>query len=84
VREDWLGHRQMIEEMWAEGMTAREIGEAIGTTSRTGRVNIGRYRSRGYNLPHRRTPEQIARMTADKGAHLAKAREVWRAQRDTA
>jgi hypothetical protein len=72
----------MIEEMWAEGMTAREIGQAIGSTAK--RINIGRYRSRGYNLPHRRTPEQLERICADKGAHLAKAREVWRAMREAA
>jgi transposase len=62
--------RALVERLWAEGLTAREIGEELGQKP----VNTSVLRTLGYDLPHRRTPEQIARITADSGAHLAKAR----------
>lgn len=61
--------RATIEMMWAAGCLTREIEAVVGST-----INIATARARGYDLPHRRTPEQIARMTADNGAHLASAR----------
>ncbi len=77
--DERAAYRQMIEEMWAKGMTARQIGDVLGIKAPNG--YISRLRSRGYSLPHRRTPEQIARMTADDGAHLRWARAVQRVRR---
>lgn len=54
--------RALIERMWAEGATIREIREAIGSPG----WSAGVHRSRGWNLPHRRTPEQVARIRAGR------------------
>lgn len=72
-REEWAPVKRLIEQMWADGMTATQIGHALGGS---GPINQSSLRSRGYDLPHRRTPEQIARICADGGANLAKARAV--------
>jgi len=40
--------REMIETMWVEGMTMREINEAVGHG-----INISAARRRGWNLPYR-------------------------------
>ena len=81
-REDGAAYRRLVEDMWAEGMTAREIADALGwRTKHPGQVMVTLRRSRGYNLPHRRTPAQIARITAGSAARLAKARAVYAAQR---
>lgn len=77
-------YRRMIEEMWAEGMTSRQIATALGWTMPHPGPHISTLRARGYNLPHRRTPEQVARIVAGNDARLAKARAAYRAQRAAA
>lgn len=76
----WL--RRQVEEMWAEGMTGRQIADALGWKSKNPAQHICALRRDGYNLPHRRTPEQIARMTGGDGDdRLKRARAVAWAQR---
>jgi hypothetical protein len=50
--------RQLAEGMWADGWKESEIREVLGT------FQVGAARQGGWNLPHRRTPEQVARITA--------------------
>lgn len=69
VRAKWLSHRTMIETMWADGLKVGEIRVAAGIPTWT----PGPYRSRGYDLPHRRTPEQIARIVAGRAKASAAA-----------
>ena len=71
---EWAPYRAMVEEMWAEGMTGRQIGEALGWSKYGCVTNIAMLRARGYDLPYRRTPEQRARIAAASVGHLAKAR----------
>lgn len=54
--------RAQIERLWAEGKTVREIGAEIGWALSTAKVKISQLRAQGYDLPHRRTPEQVARI----------------------
>lgn len=79
-RAEWEPYRRLVEQMWAEGMTARQIADALGWTTKwsTAHICVLR-RQQGYNLPLRRTPEQIARMTASGG--IARARAVRGRQR---
>ncbi len=73
--DEWRGYRRMVEGMWAEGMTGRQIDAALGLKG----LNISALRARGYNLPHRRTPEQIARIVTGTDDRLAKARAARKA-----
>lgn len=71
--------RAQIERMWAEGRTCREIGETLGWTGEYLTHGITILRGRGYNLPHRRTPAQVARITAGSGERLRKAQAAQKA-----
>lgn len=53
--------RRWIERLWADGLTAREISECVGSI-----LNISTLRRRGYDLPHRRSQETIRRMTENR------------------
>jgi transcriptional regulator with XRE-family HTH domain len=55
--------RELVERLWAEGKSFREIGEALGWKGSPWN-NICQLRNRGgYHLPHRRPPrEQSAGM----------------------
>lgn len=65
LRERGRIHRQLVERLWAEGKTAKEICTITGRS-----INISTLRKQGYNLPHRRrhlellgkngTPEAMA------------------------
>lgn len=79
----WAGYRQMVEGMWAEGMTAREIAEALGHNPKHAGAYIAQKRARGYDLPHRRSDALIARVT-EGNAKIAHACEVYRAQQAAA
>lgn len=68
-RERARAHRERVERLWADGLTRREIEAVVGS-----RLNISTLRNHGYNLPHRRSPEQIARIMAGADERLAKAR----------
>lgn len=68
--------RAEVERLWAEGLTGRQIAESLGWAPKTAGRMISGYRARGYDLPHRRTPEQIARITAGSDERLANARRV--------
>jgi len=56
--------RSLVEGMWAAGWTHGEIRGALGVSGDV----IGPYRARGWDLPHRRTPEQIERIHAARWA----------------
>lgn len=81
LRASWAPYQKLIEEMWAEGMTARQIGDALGWTFRNPGTHISQLRARGYDLPHRRTPEQLARIVVGAEERMAKARATYRAMR---
>jgi hypothetical protein len=70
----FVGFRKMVEEMWAEGMTCREIGAALGWGKSMSVTGIAQMRARGYNLPHRYSAERRARMAVGMEARMAKAR----------
>lgn len=55
---------EVIERMWNEGATMSTIAEAVDWPMQAMRAEFGRMRNEGWNLPHRRTPEQRARMKA--------------------
>jgi hypothetical protein len=59
--------RQLAEGMWADGWRESEIREVLGT------FQVGAARQGGWNLPYRRTPEQVARITAGTRAGLGLA-----------
>ena len=65
-------HRAEVEALWAAGKTIREICEAFGF--KYNKSIVGNWRARGYNLPHRRSPEQVARLTLSGRRNLAVAR----------
>lgn len=73
-RADGIALRRLIEELWADGLTSRQIAEATGWKVRSMRAYISGLRAEGANLPHRRSPEQVARITAGANANLVKAR----------
>jgi predicted transcriptional regulator len=50
--------RALAEGMWADGWRESEIREVLGT------FQVGAARQGGWNLPYRRTPKQVARITA--------------------
>lgn len=52
--------RTLCEGMWADGWTCGEIAKILGVDART----LTSRRKHGWDLPHRRTPEQIERMRA--------------------
>jgi DNA-directed RNA polymerase specialized sigma24 family protein len=46
--------RALIERLWAEGRSVREIGELMGWAENAQKSKIARLRQLGYDLPHRR------------------------------
>lgn len=62
--------RERVVVWWAEGLTMREIADRLGWTAVQVRTDIARMRAVGYDMPHRRTPEQVANIRAG----IAKAR----------
>lgn len=72
MRARWRPHRTMIEAMWADGLTIAQIRGATGIAAFT----PGPYRQHGYDLPHRRTPEQVARITAGTRARQSSSERV--------
>jgi DNA-directed RNA polymerase subunit RPC12/RpoP len=81
-REAFREQRALVERLWAEGLTARQIGVELGWGMRHAAHYISTLRTqRGYDLPYRRTPEQRARITAGAEERLAHARAVYREQK---
>lgn len=76
-----MPQRVMIEAMWADGCTAREIAEAVGWGAKDPNALIVNYRNRGYDLPRRYSPERIAKMVDGSGERMAEARRVDREQK---
>lgn len=58
--------RQLAEGMWADGWTCREMAEALGVSKDQMGIEVANWRKRGHAdaFPHRRTPEQVERITA--------------------
>jgi transposase len=81
-RERARPHREAVEAAWASGLTCREMGERFGWSVSTSNVYISSLRARGYDLPHRRPPEEVARVAAASVGNLTKARAVHAAQRE--
>jgi transcriptional regulator with XRE-family HTH domain len=57
MRTAWAEHKATVERAWAEGKTCREMCELFGWKHKH---HIAILRSRGYDLPYRRTPEDLA------------------------
>lgn len=55
-----LEQKELIERLWAEGKTAREIAELVGWNGERPSAHISNYRRRGYDLPHRYDKKRIA------------------------
>ncbi len=75
TRAQKAAHRRAtVERLWAEGVTCREIGRRMGWKTNHPSVSISVLRTQhGYNLPHRRTAEQVARIAAATAAASARA-----------
>ena len=73
TQAEWAPYRRMVEEMWAEGLTARQIGEALGWEMKNPGARISTLRSRGYDLPRRYSDDRIATCVLN-GESLRKAR----------
>lgn len=58
--------RSLAEGMWAADWTVRELGEVFEVGKDRMGALIATWRNRGHaeRFPHRRTPEQVARITA--------------------
>jgi hypothetical protein len=64
VRAVAEARRTLVEGMWADGWTHREMAEVFGVSrARTG-IMIAQWRKRGFAeaFPHRLTPEQVQRI----------------------
>ena len=81
-RRRWLAHRVQIEAMWADGYTMREI--AMEMRIPYYKTRVSQMRARGYDLPYRRTPEQVERIVTAGDGNLEKARRVWAEMREAA
>ena len=81
-RRQLAEHRALTERLWSEGKTLREVCALIGVKYH--HAYLAQWRSRGYNLPYRRTPEQVARITASSAEHFAHARAVMAERRAAA
>lgn len=57
--------RTLAEGMYADGWTYREMGSAFGVTEDRMGIDVAKWRERGFAdaFPHRRTPEQVRRIT---------------------
>jgi hypothetical protein len=59
----WQARALVIADLWAEGKTQSEIAAAVGLSVGHYKVETARIRKwRPGLLPHRRTPEQVARI----------------------
>lgn len=58
--------RERIAEMWASGMTLSQIAVELGLAKGAVAAIVHTMREQGWDLPHRRTPEQCARIRAGR------------------
>lgn len=78
-RERELARQAVIERLWAEGKTAKQIGEVLGWNPRYAGNIIAVCRHRGYDLPVRNAGSSAwMRSNPEVGK---KARDVWVAMR---
>lgn len=59
-----------IERMWNEGAKCGAIASAVGLSINAFRSEFGLMRATGWDLPYRRTPEQVARIVAGQRAAM--------------
>jgi transcriptional regulator len=77
-RQRFAPHRRQIEQWWAEGLKGKEIAQRLGLKQ----VNVSSLRARGYNLPHRRSPEAIENITVGSHERLERARQIKTSEAD--
>jgi hypothetical protein len=65
-------NRARVEALWAAGLTTRQVLSALGLKHNTSMLST--WRSRGYDLPYRLSPEQRARQRAGMAARMAALR----------
>lgn len=59
AHERSLEHRERVERLWKQGLTLREMAEAMGWKNvQVAQVQISTLRSKGVDLPHRYSPER--------------------------
>lgn len=58
--------KAIVERMWAEGKSGREIAEAVGWSTSNPSTYINVYRKRGYKLPHRHSRARVERGRAKR------------------
>lgn len=76
AHERAIEHRERVERLWKQGLTMREMAEAMGWKLSTAHVAISRLRAQGVDLPHRYSPDR-----AQKTAVAIRAAVVRREQR---
>jgi hypothetical protein len=76
--------RAKIERLWAEGLTARQIGAEMGWATSTARMRISELRAEGVDLPYRRKPKIVVMGKTVGAENLRKAREIYREQKAAA
>lgn len=59
-------------DLWNAGLTTAEIGERLGRSKYGVRVEISKLRAKGYDIPHRRTPEQVKRIAEGSARGLGR------------
>lgn len=76
AHERSLEYRERVERLWKQGLTLREMSEAMGWKLPTAHVVISRLRAQGIDLPHRYSSDRT-----QKTAVAIRAAVVRREQR---
>ena len=63
-RDKWAPRRALVERLWREGWTSAQIEDELGTWHGPRGHFISSQRARGWDLPHRCSPEHIEAITA--------------------
>jgi len=77
-------HKATVERLWAEGLSAKEIAKRLGWLGKNPGAQLSTLRSRGYDLPHRYSPERCERMAVGAADRMALARAMYAEQKAAA
>lgn len=60
-RQKGRAQRRLVERLWAEGLPTKEIARRAGWSPASPPSSyISAYRAKGWDLPHRHSPERVA------------------------
>jgi uncharacterized protein YeaO (DUF488 family) len=63
-REKDATRRALVERLWSEGVSAKDIARQAGWSTKGSPSNyISVYRGKGWDLPHRHSPERVKAYT---------------------